>query len=82
MAPVGYVKDEHRDVIAEIANDLLRIEGTSIGIAVAAPFESPGNRRMPRTSRNRTANEKMSSDDANVRSAAGAEGSRKAPTFD
>ena len=27
--------DEHRDVIAEIANDLLRIEGTSIGIAVA-----------------------------------------------
>jgi len=35
VAPVGYVKDEHRDVIAEIANDLLRIEGTSIGIAVA-----------------------------------------------
>ena len=35
VAPVGYVKDEHRDVIAEIANDLLRIEATSIGIAVA-----------------------------------------------
>ena len=35
VAPVGYVRDEHRDVIAEIANDLLRIEGTSIGIAVA-----------------------------------------------
>ncbi|HEY3121801.1 MAG TPA: hypothetical protein VGL15_14340 [Vicinamibacteria bacterium] len=35
IAPVGYVHDEHRDVIAEIANDLLRIEGTSIGIAVA-----------------------------------------------
>jgi len=35
IAPVGYVKDSHRDVIAEIANELLRIEGTSIGIAVA-----------------------------------------------
>jgi nanoRNase/pAp phosphatase (c-di-AMP/oligoRNAs hydrolase) len=35
IAPVGYVKDEHRDVIAEIANDLLRIEGTSIAIVVA-----------------------------------------------
>jgi len=35
IAPVGYVRDEHRDVIAEIASDLLRIEGTSIGIAVA-----------------------------------------------
>jgi nanoRNase/pAp phosphatase (c-di-AMP/oligoRNAs hydrolase) len=35
VAPVGYVHDEHRDVIAEIASDLLRIEGTSIGIAVA-----------------------------------------------
>jgi nanoRNase/pAp phosphatase (c-di-AMP/oligoRNAs hydrolase) len=35
VAPVGYIHDEHRDVIAEIASDLLRIEGTSIGIAVA-----------------------------------------------
>jgi nanoRNase/pAp phosphatase (c-di-AMP/oligoRNAs hydrolase) len=35
VAPVGYVRDEHRDVIAELASDLLRIEGTSIGIAVA-----------------------------------------------
>ena len=34
IAPVGYVRDDHRDVIAEIANDLLRIEGTSIGIAI------------------------------------------------
>jgi len=35
IAPVGYVSEDHRDIIAEIANDLLRIEGTSIGIAVA-----------------------------------------------
>jgi nanoRNase/pAp phosphatase (c-di-AMP/oligoRNAs hydrolase) len=35
IAPIGYVKEEHRDVIAEIANELLRVEGTSIGIAVA-----------------------------------------------
>ena len=35
VAPVGYVRDDHRDVIAEIANELLRIEGTSIGIAIA-----------------------------------------------
>jgi nanoRNase/pAp phosphatase (c-di-AMP/oligoRNAs hydrolase) len=35
IAPVGYVREDLRDVIAEIANDLLRIEGTSIGIAVA-----------------------------------------------
>ena len=35
IAPVGYVKDSHRDVIAEIANELLRVEGTSVGIAVA-----------------------------------------------
>jgi nanoRNase/pAp phosphatase (c-di-AMP/oligoRNAs hydrolase) len=35
VAPVGYVREDHRDVIAEIASDLLRIEGTSIGIAVA-----------------------------------------------
>lgn len=35
ISPVGYVREDHRDVIAEIANDLLRVEGTSIGIAVA-----------------------------------------------
>jgi len=35
IAPVGYVRDDHRDVIAEIANELLRVEGTSIGIAIA-----------------------------------------------
>jgi len=43
IAPVGYVKDSHRDVIAEIANELLRVEGTSIGIAVASPN---GDRRL------------------------------------
>jgi hypothetical protein len=35
IAPVGYVRDDHRDVIAEIANELLRVENTSIGISVA-----------------------------------------------
>ncbi len=35
IAPIGRVPDEHRDVIAEIAGDLLRVEGTSLGIAVA-----------------------------------------------
>ena len=35
IAPVGYVREDHRDVIAELANDLLRIEETSIGIAIA-----------------------------------------------
>jgi nanoRNase/pAp phosphatase (c-di-AMP/oligoRNAs hydrolase) len=35
VAPVGFVRDEHRDVIAEIANELLRVEGTSIGITIA-----------------------------------------------
>jgi nanoRNase/pAp phosphatase (c-di-AMP/oligoRNAs hydrolase) len=35
IAPVGYVRADHRDVIAEIANELLRIEGTSIAVAVA-----------------------------------------------
>jgi hypothetical protein len=35
IAPIGYVREEHRDVIAEIGNELLRVEGTSIGIAVA-----------------------------------------------
>jgi nanoRNase/pAp phosphatase (c-di-AMP/oligoRNAs hydrolase) len=34
VAPVGFVRQEHRDVIAEIANELLRVEGTSIGIAI------------------------------------------------
>jgi nanoRNase/pAp phosphatase (c-di-AMP/oligoRNAs hydrolase) len=35
VAPIGYVKEDYRDVIAEVASDLLRIEGTSIGISVA-----------------------------------------------
>jgi nanoRNase/pAp phosphatase (c-di-AMP/oligoRNAs hydrolase) len=35
VAPIGFVRDEHRDVIAEVANELLRVEGTSIGITVA-----------------------------------------------
>jgi nanoRNase/pAp phosphatase (c-di-AMP/oligoRNAs hydrolase) len=35
VAPVGYVRAAHRDVIAEIASTLLRVEETSIGIAVA-----------------------------------------------
>jgi nanoRNase/pAp phosphatase (c-di-AMP/oligoRNAs hydrolase) len=35
IAPVGYVREDHRDVIAEIANEVLRIEATSIAIAVA-----------------------------------------------
>jgi nanoRNase/pAp phosphatase (c-di-AMP/oligoRNAs hydrolase) len=35
VAPIGYIREEHRDVIAEIANELLRVEGTSIAIAVA-----------------------------------------------
>ena len=35
IAPVGFVREEHRDVIAEIANELLRVDGTSIGIAIA-----------------------------------------------
>jgi len=35
IAPVGYVREEHRDVIAELASDLLRLEGTSIAIAIA-----------------------------------------------
>lgn len=35
IAAVGYVREDHRDVVAEIANELLRIEGTSIAIAVA-----------------------------------------------
>jgi hypothetical protein len=35
VAPVGFVRDAHRDVIAEIANELLRVEGTSIAITIA-----------------------------------------------
>jgi nanoRNase/pAp phosphatase (c-di-AMP/oligoRNAs hydrolase) len=35
VAPVGYVREDHRDVIAEIANEMLRVEGTSIAVAVA-----------------------------------------------
>jgi hypothetical protein len=35
VAPVGFVRDDHRDVIAEIANELLRVEGTSIAITLA-----------------------------------------------
>jgi hypothetical protein len=35
IAPLGYLREDHRDVIAEIATELLRIEGTSIAIAVA-----------------------------------------------
>jgi nanoRNase/pAp phosphatase (c-di-AMP/oligoRNAs hydrolase) len=34
VAPIGFVRDEHRDVIAEIASELLRVEGTAIGIAI------------------------------------------------
>jgi nanoRNase/pAp phosphatase (c-di-AMP/oligoRNAs hydrolase) len=34
VAPVGFVRDAHRDVIAEIANELLRVEGTSIAITI------------------------------------------------
>lgn len=36
IAPVGYVRSEHRDVVAELANDLMRIEGTSITIAIGS----------------------------------------------
>src|SRR6185295_9270255 len=35
VAPIGYVREDHRDVIAEIASELLHVEGTSIAIAVA-----------------------------------------------
>jgi hypothetical protein len=34
VAPVGFVREEHRDVIAEIASELLRVEKTSIGMAI------------------------------------------------
>jgi nanoRNase/pAp phosphatase (c-di-AMP/oligoRNAs hydrolase) len=35
VAPIGFVKENHRDVIAEIASELLRVEGTSVGIVIA-----------------------------------------------
>jgi nanoRNase/pAp phosphatase (c-di-AMP/oligoRNAs hydrolase) len=35
IAPVGLIDAAHRDVVAEIASDLLRVENTSIGMAVA-----------------------------------------------
>jgi nanoRNase/pAp phosphatase (c-di-AMP/oligoRNAs hydrolase) len=35
VAPLGFVKETHRDVIAEIANQLLRVDGTSIAIVIA-----------------------------------------------
>jgi nanoRNase/pAp phosphatase (c-di-AMP/oligoRNAs hydrolase) len=35
LAPIGFVREEHRDVIAEIASELLRVDGTSIGVAIA-----------------------------------------------
>jgi nanoRNase/pAp phosphatase (c-di-AMP/oligoRNAs hydrolase) len=35
VAPIGFVREAHRDVIAEIASELLRVEGTSIAIAIA-----------------------------------------------
>lgn len=34
IAPVGFVRAEHRDVVAELANDLMRVEGTSIGVVI------------------------------------------------
>jgi len=34
VAPVGFVRDAHRDVIAEIATELLRTEKTSIALAI------------------------------------------------
>jgi len=34
VGPIGFVKDEHRDVIAEIANELLRVEDTAIAVAI------------------------------------------------
>ena len=54
IAPVGYVRDEHRDVIAEIANELLRVEGTSIAIAIGgdrAGHRGVGARRQPAAGR-------------------------------
>jgi nanoRNase/pAp phosphatase (c-di-AMP/oligoRNAs hydrolase) len=34
VGPIGFVRDEHRDVIAEIANELLRVEDTAIAVAI------------------------------------------------
>ncbi len=34
VAPVGFIRDEHRDVLAEVASELLRVEKTSIGVAI------------------------------------------------
>jgi nanoRNase/pAp phosphatase (c-di-AMP/oligoRNAs hydrolase) len=34
VGPVGFVRDEHRDVVAEIASELLRVEDTSIAVAI------------------------------------------------
>jgi nanoRNase/pAp phosphatase (c-di-AMP/oligoRNAs hydrolase) len=35
VAPVGFVREDHRDVIAEIANEMLRVEDTSIAVTIA-----------------------------------------------
>ncbi len=35
LAPVGFVGEEQRDVVAEVASDLLRIDGTSLALAIA-----------------------------------------------
>ena len=35
LAPVGHVAEEHRDVVAEVASDLLRLEGTVVAGAIA-----------------------------------------------
>jgi nanoRNase/pAp phosphatase (c-di-AMP/oligoRNAs hydrolase) len=35
VTPIGFVREAHRDVIAEISSELLRVEGTSIAIAIA-----------------------------------------------
>lgn len=40
LAPIGYIREDQRDVLAEVASDLLRIEATSIGIAVAVTERS------------------------------------------
>jgi nanoRNase/pAp phosphatase (c-di-AMP/oligoRNAs hydrolase) len=34
VTPMGYLREDHRDVIAEVANDMLRIEETSIALAI------------------------------------------------
>jgi nanoRNase/pAp phosphatase (c-di-AMP/oligoRNAs hydrolase) len=35
LAPVGFVGEEHRDVVAEVASDIQRIDGTVVALAVA-----------------------------------------------